>query len=220
MNARERALADSLFLASRFSRALTSHALTSRALTNDGEPHFAALAREFFTDLSDPSTFDITDAADRARHLARTITHAFGHDFDRDLVHVQGLDYARTRDHHRDLFRIVANGPRRNSDRDPEVLCYAAVRLYVQLMSLAPGSNAPRERTRVSAIASRVTAAAAALLPVPSQARYREEFASELLEMAAVSRRAQWSYAFGVLAAVWPLRRRLKRSRQVAAWER
>lgn len=83
-------------------------------------------------------------------------------------------------------------------------------------LSTPDGPSGP-EASRAALRLARLTVRC---LPVRHRARYREEYAAELSDLAGVSRGAQWRYTFNIVARALVLRRDLRRADRVPAGSR
>ena len=161
---------------------------------------------------------DLERARDRARNLAArlgrgdfefVIEVANTMEVDRDLAFdlASALDDAKELAHAvvitRDLGRNRALANELRSAIDLLVSFEKALALTSARTAAEP---AARSSVRVSRLASRATTLAAGLTPRASRARYIEEYAAELYELAQFSRRAQWAYAARLLLCAPSLR--------------
>lgn len=169
--------------------------------------HACHRVRDLARELEDARDFD----SDRARHCTRELDLLLAHARDLGLGRSSDLDFNRTRY----LVRHLSEGL--NSGRDLARELAHARDLAKQLIEANQQPQSAASPLRVSVLAGRASDAAARLLPRVDQARYTEEYRSDLFELAQVSRRAQWAYAARLLACAVPLRRELRRRAREAA---
>jgi hypothetical protein len=189
------------------------------------------LARDLVGDLDRvlSGVHDIALAGDLVGDLARTLVSAY------DLASALGGDFASTRAyardlaHARDLARDLSIGSVNNlgsarararvsdlvSDLDGACnIAHALTRTLARDSSRA--GQGQRGARRVAPLAGRLLTAVARLLPARDQARYAEEFRSELAEIAraGAGRRRQLAYAARVVLSALRLRADLRAPRR------
>lgn len=166
----------------------------------------------------------------RDMSVARIRAHVGGITRDLDIVRPFVRDLARDFDHNPDRgdarvfarvhVRILARELDRVLDRAQTTAAALIISLDREGVGRAGGmvqtvsrdAAVGQVRRRQSRGAQRLTGLTVRCLPSQYRARYREEYGSELYELACVSHRAQWQYAINLMIRTWPLRRELRRA--------
>lgn len=183
----------------------------------DGKPNGRSLLLEYDPDLAFALERNLIRA--RALLINKNSGNRPFHDHSPGLADELMRGFAAT------LGRVIALMDDAALDHDRVLdLSHAqvvAVELSRAIRDLALANLEQREAaTSPNRVASRLTAAATHLLPVAHRARYREEFARELNELADRPSRTHWYYALNVLLNAWSLRRSLRRAELAPARER
>jgi hypothetical protein len=164
-----------------------------------------ALDRALDRNLDRSLSLDLAHARhiglDLARHLAQAQAQALARDLSRDL-HVD-VDFEHRWGSYEELLDQIRHASR------------SANQIVRLLRATAPGAHAssePASPAEPARLAVQLAQFAARVLPVADQARYSDEYRSELYELAAarVSRLRQMLHAVRLIDRAWVLRAELR----------